>query len=373
VRRPGIRLTGWQAVIASLLASRLGLLVAGLVGTAAMAPDVRRLEYLPEVPWLSVFAQWDGEHYVAIALHGYSFEPDTHSTVLFLPLYPWLMRVLAAGFGRLDEVGATLAGLLISNVALVVALVYLAHLISRDFSPSVARRSLVYLLVLPTTLFLSAVYAESLFLAASAASLYHARGGEWYRAGVAGGLAALTRPFGFLLLVPLAMEMLRQRPGPRAWPALVLVPLGLGAFFVHLWWQFGDPLIVFEASAAWGRGLTWPWEPLLGYFDGPLMLFDWPYSVLDLVSMLVLTGLTVVSWRLLPSSYAALASAGLLFLLTSGSAWFSAARHILALFPLVIVLAIIGERRGFHWAWLVLSAVLAVLFMARFAGGHWVT
>jgi hypothetical protein len=372
VRAPPIRISEWRPIIAALLASRLGLVAAGMLGLAVMPPSERRLALLPDAPWLSSFAQWDAEHYVRIALDGYVFEVDDFSNIPFFPLYPWLMRVGATAIGRVDEAGAALAGLLISNVALVVALVYLAALVSRDISPEAAGRSLLYLLVLPTTLFLSAVYAESLFLATSAATLYHARSGEWYRAGVAGALAALTRPFGFLLLVPLAIEMLRQRPAPRAAPALALVPLGLGAYFLYLWWRFGDPYIYFRASEVWGRELEAPWDTLLGYLRGPLSLFDWPYSVVDLTSVLVLTVLAVLAWRMLPLSYAAYASVGLVFSLSSGIAWFSAARHGLALFPLLIVVAMLGRWKAFHWAWLLLSGVLAAAFMARFAAGYWV-
>lgn len=368
-----LRLADWQRILLLLVSTRIALILVGLLAMALLPIGSRRLDLLPGQPWLSIWAQWDAEHYVAIAVDGYSAPTASFSNVAFFPLYPWLIRLLAGLFGPVDANSAALAGLLISNVALFAALLYLGALVARDLSLSVARRTVLYALVFPTTLFLSSVYAEPLFLATSVASLYHARRGEWYRSGLAGGLAALTRPFGILLLVPLAIELLRRRPGPRAWPALLLIPAGLAVFFGFLWWQFGDPFAYLTAGQSWGRGFHWPWETLAGYLRGPLTMFDWPYAWLDLVSMAAMVVLAVVGWRLVPLSYSAYTAAGLVFALSTGVAWFSAARHALALFPLIIVLAVLGERRAFNWAWLILSILLAAAFMAREAVGCWVT
>ena len=60
--------------------------------------------------------------------------------------------------------------------------------------------------------------------------------------------------------------------------------------------------------------------------------------------------------------------------MSTGVAWFSASRHALALFPLIVVLAVLGWRyRALNWTWLALSIFLAVAFMMREAVGYWVT
>jgi len=347
-------------------------MIVGLIAPLVLHEPNRHIELLPGFPFLEMWAQWDAEHYVDIAVEGYSYVPGQFSNVPFFPLYPWLIRLVALPFGPITAQGAALAGLLVANVALFVGLLYLVALVARDISLSVAQRTVLYVLVFPTTLFLSSVYAESLFLATAAASLYHARKGEWYRAGLAGGLAALTRPYGFLLLVPLAIEMFRQRAPARAWPAIALVPAGLATYLGYLWLQFGDPLLYFKANQVWGRGFHWPWDTLLGYLRGPLVGFDWPYSWLDLLSMLAMVAILVVAWRRVPLSYAAYTAVGLLFALSTGVAWFSASRHALALFPVIIMLAVVGERRAVGWPWLIVSIALAIGFMARVAVGYWV-
>jgi hypothetical protein len=364
----------WRFGLAALAASRLALTLVGVLATTLLSIGFRHLELLPGVPLLDMWAQWDAEHYVNIAVTGYEPPTASFSNIAFFPLYPLLIRLVLVAIGRVDVETGAFVGLVIANVALFVALLYLSALISRDFNMSLARRTVIYLLVFPTTLFLSSAYAESLFLATAAASLYHARAGQWYRAGIFGLLAALTRPFGLLLVVPIALELWRQRSPARAWPAVLGPPLGLGMFVGYLWWLFGDPLAYFSAGASWGRGIHAPWEVALAYLRGPLQAFDWPYSWLDGISMVIMAVLAVASWRLLPVSYAGYATAGVVFAMSTGMAWFSASRHALALFPVIIVLAVAGQRwRWFEYSWLSVSILLTVAFMARVAGGYWVT
>jgi hypothetical protein len=364
----------WRYDLALLVVTRIALALVGVGALAILPIGFRHLELMPDLPLLQMWAQWDARHYVEIAVTGYQPPTASFSNIAFFPLYPLLIRVVLLVIGRVDVETGAFVGLVIANAALFVALLYLSALLARDYDLSLARRAVLYMLVFPTTLFLSSVYAESLFLATAVASLYHARSGEWYRAGAAGLLAALTRPFGLLLMVPIAIELWRQRAPLRAWPAVAGPLLGLGVFVGYLWWLFGDPLAYFHAGAAWGRGFNAPWEVALAYLRGPLQGFDWPYSWLDLLSMAVMAVLAGAAWRVLPASYAGYATAGLIFAMSTGVAWFSASRHALALFPLIVVLAVVGGRyRHFGYLWLAFSALLAAAFMVRVALGHWVT
>jgi hypothetical protein len=366
------RLSDWQFNAVLLVGTRVLLTIVGFAGVALLGEGPRRLDLAPDQPWLQLWAQWDSEHYLNIATEGYSYTPGTYSNIPFFPLYPALIGLVTTLLGRTDTQTAAFVGFVIANVALFAALTYLTALVTRDLGLSTGRRTVLYVLVFPTTLFLSAVYAESLFLATGVACLYHARQGEWYRSGLAGGLAALTRPYGFLLVVPIAVEMWQQRPPLRALPSILLVPVGLGTYMAYLWAKFGDPFLYFKANEVWGRGFHLPWETLFAYLRGPIVGFDWPYSWLDLISMVAIVILVIVGWWLIPRSYWAYAAVGVLFALSSGIAWFSASRHALALFPIIIVLAVLGGRsRVFGWAWLIFSTVVALAFMARFAAGYW--
>jgi Gpi18-like mannosyltransferase len=349
-------------------------MLVGLITVRLLPLNWRHLELLPGLPAFDMWAQWDAEHYVEVAVSGYSLPENAPSNTAFFPLYPLLIRAVLVVVGRVDEPTATLVGLVIANLALFGALIYLSALVARDFELSTARKSVLYVLVFPTTLFLSSVYAEPLFLLLAVATIYHARGGEWYRAGAFGLLAALTRPYGILLAIPIAIELWRQRAAVRMWLAAAGPPVGLAMYVGYVGWLFNNPLAYFEAGRAWGRGFYFPLEVALRYLQRPMQLFDWPFALIDFVSMILMVVLAVVAWRTLPASYAAYATAGVLFAMSSGYAWYSAARHSLALFPLILVLAVLGQRsRPFDYAWLTVSIFLALAFMARTAVGHWVT
>ena len=144
-------------------------------------------------PW----AHWDGVWFVRIAADGYRAHWDSQA---FFPLYPLLVRALAAGVG--DYV---VAGLIVSLAAYAGAMVVLFRLARAELGPRVALWSVVLVSVFPTALFFQAVYSEALFLLLTLLAFWWARGGRWALAGAAGLLAVLTRSTGLLLVLPLAV------------------------------------------------------------------------------------------------------------------------------------------------------------------------
>ncbi len=103
--------------------------------------------------------------------------------------------------------------MLISLVALAVALFLLHRLVSLDFGEEIATTTVLLVAFCPVSFFLSAVYTESLFLALSVGSIYAARRERWMLCGALGFLAALSRNGGIALILPTAIIYLY---GPRA-------------------------------------------------------------------------------------------------------------------------------------------------------------
>ena len=127
---------------------------------------------------------------------------------------------------------------------------------------------MLYLSIFPTTLFLFAVYSESLYLLLTVAAFLLAVRGRWGWAGVVVGLAALTRVSGVILLPALAMLAWRSADRKGALlrlaislPVMALWPLYLG--LVH-----GRPFVFLSAQrAGWDRRLSYA-GPLGGAWDG---------------------------------------------------------------------------------------------------------
>ncbi|MDQ3045109.1 MAG: hypothetical protein M3R06_08170, partial [Chloroflexota bacterium] len=157
---------------------------------------------------------WDGLWYKLIAEQGYNGSASQTAKAAFWPFYPWLMD----GGSRLTGLSVDVVGYIISNLSFLGALMLLYRLVVEDFDRAVARRTLWALALFPTAFFFSAVYTESLFLLLAVGALLAARLGNWWVAGVAGLLAALTRSYGVLLLIPFAVLLVQQYGFvPRRW------------------------------------------------------------------------------------------------------------------------------------------------------------
>jgi hypothetical protein len=326
--------------------------------------------------WLGMWTGWDGGWYLDIARAGYIQHAGEQSNTAFAPALPLVMHVLGLMLLFGDErTSMLIAGVIAANVSLLVALGYLVALTRFDFEAT-ARRAALYGLVFPSTLFLSAVYPHSLFLAGAIAAFYYARRGSWWLVGCFAAVAALARAQGLLIILPLAFEYLRQcrfdrrRIKPNA--AAVVVPLIAGlAYAAVLFLQVGAPMAMLHAGAVWGRQVSPPWAALLSFVSEPIGTHGSDRSPLDLAFTLLLIVLVGLTWRRLRASLAVFASLFLLISLSSGLL-VSSMRYGLELFPIYIVLAISGRHRLFHYAYIAVAGYLALRFMMQFAQGVWV-
>jgi len=369
-------ISGWilRDVIVPFVLTRAALAVIATVAAANVPPGVACDPCdLSSVPLVNALSRWDGGAYLEIARDGYSHTPDAGSNVTFSPLLPILMRGLAALTGRADDDRLLAAGLVISNVSLVVGLVYLVGLGRLEVGIDAGRRAAVYVLVFPTTVFLSAVYPESLFLALATGTLFEARRSRWRRAGALASLAALARPFGMLLVLPLAAEALVQRRRGTAIGATTLAVALSAPVTAFLAWQLflyastGDPLAFLTAQASYGRRPSGPWEAVVGLGDPSLYSFPWLVLAMFVGSVV----LVVSSWLMLSPSTAVYGTTMLIAMASSGTLS-SFPRYALTLAPGCLALGALGRRRPIHLASVAISTALAGLLTAMFAAWYWV-
>jgi Gpi18-like mannosyltransferase len=365
----------WRDVLLPTIVTRVALTLVGLLALSLLQPG-GVVPGRDAADVVDIWSRWDGGWYRSIASDGYSFTPGRESNIAFFPLYPLLMRAVALPLGS-DFGSFALAGMIVSNVALVVALAYVVALVKLDHEDDTAARTALYVLVFPTSLFLSAVYSDSLFLMFVAASFYYARMGRWWLAGVIGLAAGLTRAPGALLAIALAVEYMHQRgfDPRRIRPdalAIGLVPLGTIAYVGYLALRFGNVSVWLQAQSAWGSRLTLPWDTVTRFFSQPLALHRGEHSIIDFTFAVSLLVLVIATWRLLRPSYALLATLLFLIVVTSGSLE-SIGRYGNTIFPLFIVLALAGRNAVFDRAYTFGGLLLSGLFMAMFAQWYWVS
>ena len=350
--------------------------------------------------------QWDGLWYKLIAEQGYGGPAGQFHKAAFWPLFPWLMDYGS----RLTGWTVDTVGYLVGHLAFAVALVLLYRLVALDFDRAVARRTLVAIAFFPTALFFSAVYTESLFLALAVGTLLAARLGNWWLAGIAGALAGLTRSYGVLLILPMAVLVLQQhRLDVRRWfpgaLAAAMPALGPVIFGWHLERARGDWRLFLDAQTGWDRrsvhpidtlrcavnscpplyvdGADWSWLRTLA--DNPVWSTFSSYrfrlaaadsDTLELVCFVLFAALAVIGLRALPPYQSAYLIPGLIIPLYQPSevhALMSMPRFGLTLFPLFVVLALLLRHRALALPALAVSTLLLVLLTAQFAHWYWVS
>ena len=317
-------------------------------------------------------SRWDTGFYVSIATEGYRYEGVPLPSVAFFPLLPLLMRLLGGLTGDVVP-----AGILISNVALLAAMMLLYRLTDEQFGSSTASRAVWYTLIFPMSFFGSAIYTESLFLLCAIGAFYAARRGHWAIAALLGVCLTMTRLVGIIIAPVLLVEWLMQRrradapiPQFRALSAAFLAPLGLLIYMVYLRQTFGDPLAFVHASAAWAR-VPQPVPQLINELlhasGGPNVLNDW-IDLLAVAAFLVLGIVLLTEERWSEGLFVVL---GALIPLSSGLLM-SQRRYMWILFPAFILLARWGHR---PWADRVITFVFILglaISTVLFANWYWV-
>lgn len=323
-----------------------------------------------------LFTRFDAHWYLSIVREGYRYSPSEATNIVFFPLFPMLVRGLAAT--GLDAVTAAFA---LSNICLAVALVLLARLVALELGEDPARRTVTLILLFPTSFFFSACYTESLFLMLTVASFLAARRRRWWLAGTVGGLAAATRLPGAVLVVPLALEYMQQsgfrlRRVRLNGAALALIPVGLGLFAWYCGHAFGDPLAFLHNQAAW-HGRPTHAVPGVGLLIGVAKAILRPDpSIHPFPLNLLYVGAAAVAVVCLLGSFLVLRPAyglwGLAVLcISAGHGRIdSLPRYVLVLFPIHVVLAVLARRRGAYWAIAVVSASLLVVLTVMFVNGY---
>lgn len=216
---------------------------------------------------LDVFGRWDTDFYLGIARGGYpplESDPGWIYNAAFFPLFPSLMRGVSELLGGAD---LFLVGVAVANAMLALGAIYVRKLARLDAGDGHADLAVACLLAYPGSHFFSCVYPESTALFLGAFALYCARTGLAAPAGLACGLAAVTRSSGVLISLPVLYELCRTEDGslrPR-WRALWLLcpAVTLGLHLLLNLQLYRDPLYFARVQGAWGRRPSFFLEPFL--------------------------------------------------------------------------------------------------------------
>ena len=352
------------------------ILIAPLVIPENFDPKHPEATVHTSTPWLAdAMVRWDGVHYLTVARYGYL---DTSNPLIFTPrfwpLYPWLMRLVGGWAG---EEGLVYAGLLLANLAFFVSLALLYRMVEEDLGPESGLRTVFYMAVFPGAFFFSALYAEALLLLMSVVFLYMLRRQRWLLAGLFGGLAALTRGVGVLVIAPFLWECVRIYGFSlrRIWRPLLasgLIPAGSLLFLGVLLLSVGNPL-AFIPAFQWWRPVD-PIEAAVAAYVSPESGVTLGGAWIGGLSSLLFLSAGVWLWRHRFHAYAVFTLVTLLFYLslTLPTGTGTMIRYLAPIFPVYIAFGAWGANRWFHYAYSIVSIAFLVLAAMLYAQWYWV-
>lgn len=374
----------WLAVLVVL--STVGLLTARVAGVeGGWTPGMR----VPGDSIPGIWARFDSGWYIALAAEGYEARPVASG---FFPLYIMLMEFIARATGW----SYALAGMLIAQLSYlgsILAFYKLARLVKDEHT--FAMRSVLYMLLFPTSFFFFAIYAESLYLFLGITGIYYVLRArpDYLKGGLALALASLARPVGFLLHGIVAVEFLIRRDFKRAAIAAVFACLALTfvavmSYIVYLQSVTGSLTAITDTQAeGWLHVWKFPLVPVVeafafivdnsqfpDWFSYAINLMDLAFTLFGLAMMAV-----ALRWSFKGEFHWSLSLymlGYLMFVLSRRGPWVpldEMARWVAPLFPIYLVMARLTLKRPrFHWLVTGVMAVALIGLTAWWISGRWV-
>lgn len=258
----------WIAIVGLFALSRAMLLGIGYLTVFAIEP-----EYFQ--PWdkslVSLLCRWDCGWYLGIAENGYNADTGSDQQpgatgLAFFPIYPMLMDAVHRVLG----ITRTSAGVLVSNLAFLGALVYVyRYAILLGGSVTAGLLAVALLCFVPQSFVFSAAYTESLFLLLLAAAMYHLRLGHYLLAGTLAAILSAVRANGvFFLFFALfwlvrthgVIALVKPWRRPELFVPIIMAPLGLFCFWAYSYHLTGD---AFAQASSVSHGWGWRSGPII--------------------------------------------------------------------------------------------------------------
>lgn len=273
----------------------------------------------PQPDWPFLFHGWDSAWYIRIAKTGYSYP-----AYAFFPAYPLLIR---AGSALTGEYWASslIVSFSLGTLAVPMFQVLAEHYVGRR---EAAVSTLLFGLFPPTFFFTSIAYTESLFAVTILGTWILCLRKRYLSSTVLAAIAAVTKVYGVLIALPLAMSTFDQHDRKNVLLALLVPSATILAWSSYLFNLTGDWMAYWSSQDYWKKG--WPFGinstvrfivESTGTRERGVVGLEKMCVIIILLFIVVLFGVLVVASLDVDKDFGTYATLLFLFLTTFGNVW----------------------------------------------------
>lgn len=338
-----------------------------------------------KVSLASAYKTWDGQHYLFLAEKGYNKGQLSNA---FMPLFPILISVLT-----LVTRNSFLAAILLSNIASFAGIYFFYKLTDLLYGHKISKSAVIFLLAFPVSFFFSLIYTESLFFFLVISSFYFLYKRNYLLASLIAFFLPLERFVGVFIIIPFfvfyifedrkftlnsqVLDIIQSLFNKKL--LLFFTPLlGLLTYFIFIYLRTGNVFELFDQARFFIA------QPSISYILHPLSLIKVLFfnlslhgfnnSIIDRIFILFFLSLIYPLYKRTNFTFLIYALIMGLFFILVGNIM-SYTRHLLVIFPIFIVLAIIFENKKYEFLkfpFIYLLMSLQILFLVMHALNYWV-
>lgn len=244
---------------------------------------------------INTLLNYDSEHYLKIAMTGYSEE----HLFAFFPLYPLLIKSLAWIIQSHN-----IAGILVSLVCFTISFFVLEKIVKDNKNKNFI---LLCFGLSPIICLSFSIYTEYTFLALTLLTYYFYKEKKYLQAGIFSGLTCMTRNLGFIFFIIICLDFLLEKrkeifrsKNIKKLLIFVIPAILLGSIYpLYLLFTTGD-LLKFSSiqQTYWDRPFCFPWKPIINDIKNLLLLKPQILSILlNLVYIFIALILGIKSFK----------------------------------------------------------------------------
>jgi len=261
-------------------------------------------------------------------------------------------------------------------------------LIKDIFDEELAKQTLLFTIIFPTSFFFVAGYTESIFLCLSVAVFILLRKKKWLWAGIISALAALTRVQGLLLIIPIIIELWIEFFSKKDYKAFfthlltcAYAPFAYGIYSLYVFYGLRLDWPWATLSNHWGQNFSWPWDGLIfttSVLLGKQVEGDITPTLVKVLTIILPIGAIFLLYKIrkmIPLSLS-FYSWAMLFLVMGkvdyNNGVVSTIRYLISIFPIFIGQALLFKNKYLKLSYFTISLITQIFLLVMFYWWYWV-